>query len=287
MHNAMTTGLPGSRRVRSLAVLGDSVAAGMGDPVPGGRWRGFAPLLADAVEAARFTNLATSGARVAEVWHTQLPDALRVEPDAAIVMIGMNDTMRSDFNAELLWQQLNHVMCSLVAAGAAVVTIRYHDHARVFRLPGPLRRLLNRRIDALNRILTSVAEAHGAAIVDLDRLPGAYHPAAWSVDRLHPSELGHRMLAAAFATGLAEQGVPVPSEVSLTCSGGVPVTRLDHIRWLLIKGVPWVASRTRDLTRYSLASLLRAIFRRSPRTDVAVPAHICPPSDPPRAWPAG
>ena len=40
-----------------------------------------------------------------------------------IVMIGMNDTMRSDFNAELLWQQLNHVMCSLVAAGTAVVTL--------------------------------------------------------------------------------------------------------------------------------------------------------------------
>lgn len=284
----MTAGLPGSRRVLSLAVLGDSVAAGMGDPVAGGRWRGFAPLLADAVEAARFTNLASSGARVAEVWHTQLPAALRAEPDAAVVMVGMNDTMRSDFDPRLLWQQLNHVVCSLVGAGAAVVTIRYHDHARVFRLPGPLRRLLNRRIDALNRILTSVAETHGAAIVDLDRLPGAYHHAAWSVDRLHPSELGHRMLAAAFAAGLAGQGLAVPSEVSLSCSGGVPVTRLDHVRWLLIKGVPWLASRTRDLTRYSLASLLRAVFRRSGRADVAgAPAHICPPADPPRVWPAG
>lgn len=256
----------------------------MGDPVPGGRWRGFAPLLADAVRPARFTNLATSGARVAEVRHAQLPAALRTGPDAAVVMIGMNDTMRSDFDTGLLQQQLDHVVRSLVGAGAAVVTVRYHDHARVFRLPGPLRRLLNRRIDALNRVLTAVAEAHGAAVVDLDRLPGAYHRAAWSVDRLHPSELGHRMLAAAFAAGLAGQGLAVPSEVSLTCSGGVPVTRLDHLRWLLIKGVPWVACRTRDLTRYSLVSLLRKVFRR---TGAATPAHACPPADPPRVWPAG
>ncbi|SFS70487.1 Lysophospholipase L1 [Saccharopolyspora flava] len=277
----MTAGFPGSRRVRSLAVLGDSVAAGMGDPIAGGRWRGFAPLLAEAVEAARFTNLATSGARVAEVWRAQLPAALRVAPDAAVVMVGMNDTMRSDFDPLLLRDRLDHVVRSLVSAGAAVVTIRYHDHARVFRLPGPLRRLLNRRIDALNRILTSVAETHGAAVVDLDRLPGAYHRAAWSVDRLHPSELGHRMLAAAFAAGLAAQGLAVPVEVSLTCSGGVPVTRLDHVRWLLIKGVPWVLSRARDLAAFSLISLGRKVFRQ-PRREVPV----CP-TDPSRVWPAG
>ncbi|WP_406689718.1 SGNH/GDSL hydrolase family protein [Saccharopolyspora sp. ID03-671] len=285
MHDAMTTGLPGSRRVRSLAVLGDSVAAGMGDPIAGGRWRGFAPLLAEAIGAARFTNLATSGARVPEVWRAQLPAALRVAPDAAVLMVGMNDTMRADFDPRLLRQQLDHVVRSLVAAGAAVVTIRYHDHARVFRLPGPLRRMLNRRIDALNRVLTSVAETHGAAVVDLDRLPGAYHRAAWSVDRLHPSELGHRMLAAAFAAGLAGQGLLVPSEVSLTCSGGVPVTRIDHVRWLLIKGVPWVLSRTRDLTLYSLISFARKAFRRPGRAaDSDAPTA---PSDPPRVWPAG
>ena len=272
--------------MRSLAVLGDSVAAGMGDPVPGGGWRGFAPLLADAVEPARFTNLASSGARVADVRRAQLPAALRVRPDAAVLMIGMNDTMRSDFDAPLLRRQLDHVVCSLVGAGAAVVTIRYHDHARVFPVPGPLRRLLTRRIEALNRVLTSVAESHGVAIVDLDRLPGAYHPDAWSVDRLHPSELGHRMLAAAFAGGLADQGVAVPSRVALTCSGGVPVTRLDHVRWLLIKGVPWLAGRTGDLTRYSLISLLRALFRRRRRATTA-PAHVCPASESPQVWPAG
>ncbi|MFC7342737.1 SGNH/GDSL hydrolase family protein [Saccharopolyspora griseoalba] len=231
MHDAITAGRPGPRPVRSLAVLGDSVAAGMGDPIAGRRWRGFAPLLAEAAGAARFTNLATSGARVADLRRHQLPAALRAEPDAAVVMVGMNDTMRSDFDPRSLWWQLNHAVRALVDSGAAVVTIRYHDHARVFPLPGPLRRLLHRRIEALNRVLTEVAEDHGAAIVDLHHLPDAYHPSAWSVDRLHPSELGHRLLARAFAGGLAELGLLVPGEVSLTCSGGVPTTRWDHLRW--------------------------------------------------------
>lgn len=243
----------------------------MGDPIAGRRWRGFAPLLADAVGAAGFTNLATSGARVADLWRHQLPAALRTTPDAAVVMIGMNDTMRSDFDTRALRHQLNQVVCALVEQGAAVVTIRYHDHARVFRLPGPLRRLLHRRIEALNEILTAAAEQHGAAIVDLDRLPGAYHPAAWSVDRLHPSELGHRMLAKAFAAGLAEAGMLVPGEVSLTASGGVPISRWDHLRWVLAKGVPWCFSRAGALSAHALVRLVRP---RAP--EPRAPAHDCP-----------
>ncbi|GAA2359511.1 SGNH/GDSL hydrolase family protein [Saccharopolyspora halophila] len=271
MHDAITAGTTGPRPVRSLAVLGDSVAEGMGDPIAGRRWRGFAPLLAEAVGAAALTNMASSGARVADLWRDQLPAALRAAPDAAVVMVGMNDTMRADFDPRLLWQQLNHVVCALVDTGADVVTIRYHDHARVFRLPGPLRRLLRRRIDSLNRILTEVAEAHGAKIVDLDRLPGAYHPAAWSVDRLHPSELGHRMLAKAFATSLAEFGRTIPGEVSLTCSGGVPTSRWDHARWLLGKGIPWCLSRTHDLSTHFLRT-------RRPKPDQPPNPHPAEPS---------
>lgn len=35
--------------------------------------------------------------------------------------------------------------------------------------------------------------------VDLGALPGTYDRRMWSVDRLHPSERGHRLLARCFA----------------------------------------------------------------------------------------
>ncbi|PKW17835.1 lysophospholipase L1-like esterase [Saccharopolyspora spinosa] len=238
-------------------MLGDSVAVGMGDPVVGG-WRGFAPLLAEALGAGELTNVASSGARVAAVHDAQLPAALSATPDAAVVMVGMNDTMRSDFDARRLLRQLNDVVRTLTAAGATVVTIRYHDHGRVFRLPGPLRRALARRIGELNRILDAVAETHAIGVVDLDRLPGTYSPATWSIDRLHPSELGHRMLAAAFADRFAAAGLAVSGEVSLECSGGARVSGFDHLRWLLAKGLPWLLGRGHDLLWFSLRTLLDA-----------------------------
>jgi hypothetical protein len=65
--------------------------------------------------------------------------------------------------------------------------------------------------------------SHRAVIIgciDLDTLPGAYDLAAWSVDRLHPSELGHRMLATAFAGELELAGCAIETPVSLECAGG-------------------------------------------------------------------
>ncbi|QUH03230.1 SGNH/GDSL hydrolase family protein [Saccharopolyspora erythraea] len=268
VHAEAITPVPSARgEPTTLTVLGDSIAVGIGDPVRGGAWRGFAPLLAAAMDV-RLTNVATSGARVADVRDQQLPLALREEPDLAVVIVGMNDTMRSDFDAERMHADLDRVLSSLTAAGAAVVTIRYHDHGRVFRLPGPLRRLLAARIAELNSALEAAAHRNGSGIVDLDRLPGAYHPSIWSVDRLHPCELGHRLLAHAFARQFAEAGVTVSGEVSLQCSGGVRVRRLDHLGWLVFKGIPWLLSRGRDL----LPHLLRTLLRPS-----GVPESIAPP----------
>ena len=70
--------------------------------------------------------------------------------------------------------------------------MRFHDHGRVFHLQEPLARPLERRIDSLN-------EAYDGIRVDLAACPDVYRRDFWSVDRLHPSELGHRRLAGEFA----------------------------------------------------------------------------------------
>jgi lysophospholipase L1-like esterase len=244
------------RSVGVVAVLGDSIGVGIGDPALGGGWRGFAPLLADALGAG-LTNLAVSGSRVGGVREVQLPAALRARPDVAVVLVGMNDTMRSDFDPVRLTADLSAVVSSLRSAGAVVITVRYHEHDRVFPLPAFLRRALAARITALNRILDAVAAQHGVTVVDLAQVPDIYSPAAWAIDRLHPSELGHRMLARAIALRLAEMGATVPGEVALDCAGGRAASRLAHWGWLVFKGVPWLCRRGRDLIPYALTALLR------------------------------
>jgi len=248
-----------SRTVGTLVVLSDSVGVGLGDPVTGQGWRGFAPLLAEAVAPARFVNLSVNGARLGSVRRDQLPAAVAAKPDVALVVAGMNDTMRSDFDPARLHADLDRIVAELTRTGALVVTIKYHDHGQVFRLPGPLRRILSERIAELNAVFDVVARRHNARIVDLGALPGIYYPTAWSIDRLHPSELGHRILAKAMADCVGEAGLAT-GEVSLVCAGGLVVSTWQHVGWLIVKGIPWLVSRSRDLVPHFVGAMLRARF---------------------------
>jgi lysophospholipase L1-like esterase len=253
------------RVVRTLVALGDSTTVGIGDPLPRRRWRGFGPLLAAALGEpgqVRFANLSFPGARMRDVRVRQLPEALRSRPDAAVLVVGMNDTLRSDFDLVKMHDDLDRVVGSLTARGTVVVTARYHDHARVFALPGPLRRALRRRITQLNEVNDVVVARHNALCLDLHRMPGAYDVAAWSVDRLHPSELGHRMLARGFAGLLADAGCLVPNQISLACSGGVQTNVLHHVAWLILKGVPWLWRRGSDLLPYAASIMLQELLTR-------------------------
>ena len=251
--------------MRTLVVLGDSTSVGIGDPVRGG-WRGFGPLLGESF--ADYRNFSLAGARIGCLRTKQLPSALAARPDAVVVLAGMNDTLRSDFDPVTLHQDLDHVVGALRDIGAAVVTVRFHDHSRVFRLPGTLRRALSDRIAELNAVVDAVVARHGIGCVDLDRLPGAYDLETWSVDRLHPSELGHRRLAAAFAGVL---GTPA---VSQECVGGVRITRLHHAAWLLVKGVPWLWRRGRDLFPLVVRIMRDARVAEPIRSDRSLPTGL-------------
>ncbi|MEU4742954.1 SGNH/GDSL hydrolase family protein [Actinosynnema sp. NPDC023658] len=246
-----------AKTVRSLVVLGDSTTVGVGDPVPGG-WRGVGPLLAAALPHARYLNASVTGARVASVRYGQLPRVLPERPDAAVLLVGMNDALRSDFDPRRLHVDLDAVVGALVAAGSTVVTVRFHDHSRVFRLPGALGRALRARIAELSGVVDAVVRRHGVECVDLDLVEGAYSAGTWAVDRLHPSEAGHRLLAAAFAERLARAGCEVPGEVSPVCTGGIRVTPLHHVAWLVVKGIPWLWRRGGDLLPHAAAIVYRS-----------------------------
>lgn len=260
------------RPVRHLVVLGDSTAVGLGDPRPDGGWRGFAPLLTEALTGhdgtpVRLDNHARTGARMADTRYGQVPAAAASRPDVVVMCAGMNDTMRGDFDAAAVRRDCAEAIGLLGRAGAAVYLVRYHDHGRVFRMPAVLRRALSARITALNTALDgAVADAAAvgttAGVLDLHELD-CYDPDSWSVDRLHPSERGHRLLAAAMAALLAGHGWAVPGTVGLDPAGGRRVTRAQRGAWLLLQGVPWLCRRGRDLGPVIVRGIVEG--RRNPR----------------------
>jgi lysophospholipase L1-like esterase len=257
-----------------FAALGDSTTAGFGDPVPGG-WRGWAKLLADAMSGSHdvsFCNLAVSGALVADVAHRQLPHAVAHRPDIASLIVGVNDTMRSSWDRPRIREELLLCADTLSSSGALLLTTRFHDHGAVLGLPGLLRRPLSRRLDFLNEVYDEVRTTYGGIQVDLADHPGVFTRAYWSVDRLHPSELGHRALARAFAEELHAQGLDFRPPSHLRDGGYVPNWRSD-LAWMVTQGAPWFGRRARDLGPWAARMALSeaaAVNARRRRQSVSI-----------------
>jgi len=248
-----------------FAALGDSASCGVGDPTPAG-WRGWARILADAIAAEHhvsFCKLAVPGATAADVRREQLPEALAHRPVIASLVVGLNDVLRSTWDPEQIRADLLHCAGELARNGALVITVRFHDHTRVFGLPGLLAGPLRRRIEVLNEIYDEVHEQYGALRIDLAADPAIYSRELWAFDRLHPSEQGHRQLAHRVAELLNTEGLAFPLP-SLTCTSPAP-SRIELARTLAVDVAPWLYRRLRELApRPQLGGLLRELNRQRP-----------------------
>jgi lysophospholipase L1-like esterase len=232
-----------------FVALGDSITVGLGDPMPGRRWRGWAGLLAESLGEpgqVEYHNLAELGAQTHTLVERQLAAALALRPTVASVIVGVNDTLRGSFNIHRSGAALNYAVRELRATGAIVLTCRLPDPGRMFRLPEGLARQFARRIRAINTLSETIAAKHDTVHFDPTARPDVYDRRMWSVDRLHPSERGHRMLARNFALRLAERGVPVhtvPGEEPLN----QPPSRVATALWMATQGTAWLVRRSTDL----------------------------------------
>jgi lysophospholipase L1-like esterase len=235
-----------------FVALGDSITVGLGDPMPDRTWRGWAALLAQSLPGeVDFHNLAELGAQTHTAIGRQLPVALRLRPTIAAAVIGVNDTLRGSFDLARTGRAMHEVVHALHRTGAVVLTCALPDPGRMFGLPAPLARQLARRIRAVNAVTAALAAQYGTVHFDAANHPSTYERRMWSVDRLHPSERGHRLLARSFAAGLRERGVPV-AELDPEPTNAAP-TRLASLRWLATKGSKWMLDRSTDLVPHLAA----------------------------------
>jgi lysophospholipase L1-like esterase len=242
--------------------LGDSFASGDGVGLhtpPDRTWAG----LVAAAAGARFVPLARPGVPAAVVLRDQLPVAEQLRPDLAVVCLGLNDLFRSGGATESTGARIRVLVERLRAAGATVVVGRLHDPTRLVARPVRLARLVRAHVEAINASLDAVAHLDpGILLVDMSVL--LERPECWAVDRLHPSCFGHRVLAAQAAARLR-----LPVDVAL---GPVPPapTRAASWRWLIRRGVPWLAQRLPELA--TSTALRRSICARSSAPDG--PVHL-------------
>ncbi len=113
------------------------------------------------------------------------------------------------------------------------------------------------RIDALNDVYDEIYYLYGGVQLDLGAHPGINDRRFWSIDRLHPSELGHRTLAHEFATLLHDAGLTFEPP-GLDFDGGL-AGQLHQLRWLAAEGAPWLTRRLRDLAPTAARSWIRSL----------------------------
>lgn len=227
--------------------IGDSTTEGLDDPDGRGGYRGWADRFAEHVAAAypglEYANLAIRGRLTAQIQAEQLPEAVRLRPDLATVVAGVNDMLRRRFDADETAGRIGEMQAALIGVGATVITFTMPDPVRVMPLARPLRG----RFSAYNEKVREVSAQTGAILLDLGAHPVAGDPRLWSLDRLHANAAGHERIGRglAWAAGLAgfdeAWADPLPEES--------PRSRLRRAAaeaaWLRSHLLPWIVRHAR------------------------------------------
>lgn len=194
---------------RRLAVLGDSLAAGVGDDSPGypsGGWPAtLARVLRQVHPQLAYLNVGERDRLTREVRATQFHRVLEFAPDLTVLICGGNDFLRRDFDLNSVAAQIDDMVGELRARGSDVVLFGLMDITTTGLVDPRYIATMNERLVALADANQMIAGRHGAIYVRMTEHPMASDPALYSGDRLHANGRGHAVLATATIRRLAER----------------------------------------------------------------------------------
>lgn len=233
---------------RRYVAIGDSFTEGMSDADPRteGRYVGWADRLAaelsTQVPAGEFhyANLAVRGRKLADVVGPQLDAALAVSPDLVSVVGGGNDILRPRVDLDEVAGSLEEAVATIRATGADVLMATPADPADA----GLLSSLRSRHaVHTAN--VHSIAQRQGAHVLDLWGLRALRDWRLWATDRIHLSTEGHRRVAQAALTALAQPVSDPEWRTPLAAAPPVPRREqtVETARWARSYAAPWVHRR--------------------------------------------
>jgi lysophospholipase L1-like esterase len=225
--------------------IGDSSTEGIGDPDPGGGWRGWSLRLAKRIAkqgSLDYANFAVRGRTTQEIKDEQLAPALALEPDLVTCFSGTNDVLRPRFDLEGVLADMRQIQRACTATGAVVLTFTLPDLTPLLPVAG----LIAPRIKALNAGTRRSCAETGTLLVDF-----ALHPIVttdsrlWRHDRCHANAAGHALIADALAETLGLPGSSGTWREPLPPLPPVhPWQRLSgEASWLRRHVVPWIWQR--------------------------------------------
>ncbi|QMU69589.1 SGNH/GDSL hydrolase family protein [Streptacidiphilus sp. P02-A3a] len=208
-------GLLANHPWRRFVVLGDSVAEGLGDPVPGYPDLPWAERIAAELSQSQpelaFLNLGRSNTLAADVRAGQLDSALEFAPDLALVACGGYDVLRPAFDPLTIEAEIEMIVSALVARGADVITVGIFDGSRSPGMPERFRAGMEQRLRELADATRRVADRFGTVHVDLSTHPAAGEADVYSADGIHGNRRAHAISAAEAVRALGARLASVKS----------------------------------------------------------------------------
>ncbi|MFF8594005.1 SGNH/GDSL hydrolase family protein [Streptomyces sp. NPDC015220] len=184
---------------KRFVVLGDSVAEGLGDPVPGYLDQPWADRLATALKRhspdMAHLNTGRRNTRAALVRSTQLTEVLDFRPDLALVACGGYDTLVTGFDAERVGAELRAIVTALRETGCTVITVSMIDGSRGPRVPAAVRDRLGERLRDLSEVTGRLARDLDTVHIDLFDHPVGGEDGLLSADGRHANRRGHAIAA--------------------------------------------------------------------------------------------
>ena len=189
--------VPGGGPSLTVAVLGESPAAGVGVPAQDDALAGrfAAPLAAGSGREVRWRLSARTGTTAAQATPRLVPGLAGPPADVVLVAVGVNDTLR--LRSRPAWRRdvtaLLDALGPLTAAGGVTVLAGLPDMGRFPTLPQPLRGVLGNQARDLDGELDALARARpGVRHAPAPPLDG---PGLFAGDGFHPSAAAARLWA--------------------------------------------------------------------------------------------
>ncbi|MGW6122296.1 SGNH/GDSL hydrolase family protein [Nocardia sp. NPDC055165] len=198
---ALLAGAPWQR----FAVLGDSIAAGTGDPSPGYAPTGWSDRVAAHLTSVNptlaYRNTGRIGATSGQVIDRQLAEILEFAPDLVHLSCGGNDLFTAGGNVDQLRTNLSTILTALAPTGAQLSIFTVADVWSVERM-APMRAMRPQMI-AFNEVVRAVAAEFDAVLTEFWNHPLRSRPELMSADLIHFTTSGHAVVAGEVVRSLA------------------------------------------------------------------------------------
>ncbi|MGW1737565.1 SGNH/GDSL hydrolase family protein [Nocardia sp. NPDC001965] len=192
---------------RRYAVLGDSIARGVGDASAGYRDIGWADRVAEVLTAVdpgvTYLNTGRIGATSGQMLDEQLARVLDFRPDLVHVSCGGNDLFHPGGDQNRLRANLDTAFAALAATGAQLCVFTVADVWETDRM-APMRPMRDRMAE-LNGIVSALAARYDAVFVDFWEHPLRLRPDLMSADLIHFTTSGHAVVATEMIRALAQR----------------------------------------------------------------------------------